>query len=151
MFVSSYSTYVNTSSSDRINRDRVEQQKYEQKSFSSELSKSSTPSSVTIKSFPVDYVINSKTFTNQYKLHEQLKTEDSEKLKKISDMKNAQTAYNDNSTTFSLLIKPKISLKSVEQIDKKLPENIQKIVEDNLKRIMANTYVENDKYYQVTA
>ena len=151
MFVSSYSTYVNTNSSDRINKDKIDYKQYDKKSFESELSKKNPSSSLLTKNFPIDYVVNSKTFSNQYKLQDKVKSEDGEKFKKINDMKNAENSYTENSIIFSLLIKPHTPFKSAGIIDKKLPENIQKIVEDNLKRTMANTYIENDKYHKVTA
>lgn len=151
MFVSSYSTYINTNTADKTTKSKVDLPKDQPKSFSSVLSKSVVPNSNLTTNLPIDYVSNNKSFNIQYKMQEQTQSKGETKFKQISDMKSAKIAYSDNSVMFSLLKKPGISLDQTPKINHNLPQNIQDIKEGNLKHIMVNTYLENDKYYQVTA
>jgi len=151
MFVSSYSTYINTNTSEKTDKLRVENKKDESKSFGPEVSKNSPLEAYSAKNLPIDYVSNYKSFNNQQKLQEQVKSQDELKSKKTTAMKNAKIAYEDNSKIFSLLKKPTTTLNQTKRIDKKLPLNIQEIKESNLRHTMVNTYLENDKYYQITA
>ncbi len=152
MFVSSYSTYIsNNTNTDRSIKDKLDLQKEAYKPFGSSLSKAVSQNIDITKNLPIDYVSNNRTYSNKQKILEDSKSKETEKYKKISDMKSAKTAYLDNSIMFSLLKKPSLSLRPAEAINKTLPQNIQKIVEDNLKQTMANTYIENDMYYKITA
>ncbi|RLA77710.1 MAG: hypothetical protein DRG78_16760 [Epsilonproteobacteria bacterium] len=151
MFVSSYSTYINTSNPDRITKSQTDSKKSEIKSFQSVLTKSTPLHAYNSKNIPIDYISNYKSFNNQQKLQDQVKSKDEVKFKKISDIKNAKVAYTDNSKMFSLLKVPEISLNQTPQINKNLPQNIQDLKENNLRYKMVNTYMSNDRYYQITA
>ena len=151
MFVTSYSTYINTSTSDKTNKLEVDKQKDGLKSFSSELSKSALLETYTGKNLPIDYVSNYKSFNNKQRLQQFEKSQNELELKKTATMNNAKVAYEDNSKMFSLLKKPTSSLNQIKKTDTKLPQNIQDIQKSNLQHTMVNTYMENDRYYQVTA
>ena len=70
---------------------------------------------------------------------------------KVNAQTTAQLAYASNSTMFSLVPKPKVTLTQTPSIDKKLPENAQKAQESFLKLAMLHTYISNENYYHITA
>ena len=151
MFVSSYSTYINTGTSDKTNKLKIDNQKNVSKSFSSELSKSTLLEAYSSNKLPIDYVSNYKSFNNKQRLQQLVKSQNELDLKRTTVINNAKTAYEDNSKMFSLLKKPTTTLNQIKKIDEKLPQNIQDIQKSNLKHTMVNTYIENDRYYQITA
>lgn len=148
MFISTYNTYINTDTSEKLHKASVSKYKDKSEAFAPELlvDKVSTPN--TSKSLPVDYVSNYKFIYNQ---QEQTKNQDVIKFKKIKDMSVAKTAYEDNSAVFSLIKKPTVTFSEPVKSTKELPQNIQELKEHNLRNVMVNTYLANDKYYQITA
>ncbi|QOY52561.1 hypothetical protein [Candidatus Sulfurimonas baltica] len=151
MFVSSYSTYISTNSSDRTEKNREGQSKDESKSFNLKSSSDSATNFSPTKNLPIDYVSNYKSFNNQQKLQEQIKSQDEIRYTNIKDIKNAKAAYEDNSKMFSLSKKPTTSLDQTPKINKDLPKSIQELKEHKLRQAMVNTYLANDRYYQLTA
>lgn len=148
MFISTYNTYIGTNASEKSHNAAENGNKDKSGIFDAELyaNKASTP--LTSKNLPVDYVSNYKFIYNQ---QEQTKNPDEIKFKKIKDMSIAKTAYEDNSTMFSLIKKPTLTFSQSVKSTIKQPKNIQELKEQNLRHTMVNTYIENDKYYQVTA
>jgi len=151
MFVSSYSTYISTNTNDKTSKPRLEQEKNGANSFSSTLKKDNSLQVYNPKSMPIDYISNYKSLNNQQKLQEQEKNKDEVKFKKINHMKNAKIAYESNMSMFSLIQIPSVSLDNTPKSSDIFNQNIQDIKEDNLRHKMVNTYLENDKYYQITA
>ena len=154
MFVSSYRTYVDTSSVKRIQSDKQENNKNTKESFSSKLFQSSNNSTNQVtNSLPLSYISDYKTLRIKQQITHQEQSQNSETVKftKVSAQGNAKIAYEENSKLFSFLIKPKISLDLTPKIDKKLPEEALKNRENILKKQMINTYMSNDNYYQITA
>lgn len=151
MFVSSYSTYITTNTSDKINQRHIENKKDESKLSASKLLESQVKKLYSNQNLPIDYVNNYKSFNNQQKLQEQVKTPDEIEFQKVKDMKNAKNAYEENSKIFSLLIKPVITLNQTNQIGTDTTQNIQDIKNNNLRNTMVNTYLENENYYKITA
>jgi hypothetical protein len=151
MFVSSYNTYVSTNNSDRTANQRVDKAKPSTGSFESKLEQSSVLESKNTQNLPITYISNYKAFSNKQKLEEQFQNKDEIKYNKINAMKNAQSAYKDNSIMFSLLLEPQATQSQTPQIDQKLPSDFQKAQEQNMRHTMVNTYQANDKYYQITA
>ncbi|WP_372998476.1 hypothetical protein [Sulfurimonas sp.] len=151
MFVSSYNTYVSTNNSDRTANQRVDKSKSSNGSFESKLEQSSVLESKNTQNLPITYISNYKAFSNKQKLEEQSQNKDEIKYNKINAMKNAQTAYEDNSIMFSLFLEPQATQSQTPQIDQKLPSELQKAQEQNMRHTMVNTYLANDKYYQITA
>ncbi len=150
MFVSSYSTYISTTVNDKINKPKLDAQKTESKPFDSILSKDKPLQAYDNKNIPINYISNYKSFSNQQKLQEQVKSKDEVKFKKISDIKNAKSAYESNSSIFSLMSIPKTSLSQLSTTSNMYDKNTQELKENNLKYKMVNTYLSNDKYYQIT-
>lgn len=151
MFVSSFNTYIGTNSSNKSENYRDRDFKGDADSFGGELSKSTILKPYTDKSFPVDYVTNYKYFNNRQKIEEQLQNQNGEELKKLNTLNNAKVAYEENTKMFSLLKKPTLTLSQTPKIDEKLPRDAQEAKEKSLRHTMVNTYLENDKYYRVTA
>jgi hypothetical protein len=151
MFVSSYNTYINTSSSDKTNQRDTKTRKDESKTFNMGLMGSSILKQHTSTKLPIDYISNPKSFSNQRKLQEQTKNQDEIKFKKLTNIKSAKSAYAENSTMFSFIRKPMSTLNQAYIIDKRLPKDIQELKEQNLRYTMVNTYLANDNYYRITA
>jgi len=152
MFVSSYSTYVTTNLNDKVNKSRFNEQKQEDKSFSKVLSKTPPLTAYDTKNIPINYISNYKSFANKQKLQDsEIKSKDEVKFKKMSDKTNAKVSYESNTHMFSLVSIPKVPINQVAKISENYPQNIQDIKEQNKKYEMVNTYLANDKYYQITA
>lgn len=152
MFISSYNTYISTNNSDKTNKYKESQSKDEAREFN--LKSYTTPTLTTNtanKNLPVDYVSNYKSFNNQQKIQEQIKNQDDAKYTKVKTLQSAKIAYEDNSKMFSLRIKPTVSLDMTPKISKDIPKDIQELKESKLRNKMVNTYMANDKYYQLTA
>ena len=150
MFISSYSTYIDTSKTTRLKKDRDEKDKPFSANFSKELSKSIiTPR--TVKSFPIDYVSNYQTFRNQQKLNYNFKNQDLAKFVKTSKQLNAQTSYKQNSRMFSLVLKPLGTLNQTHKINTILPNNFQELKKQFTRKDMISTYTSNVSYFNITA
>ena len=150
MFISSYSTYIDTSKTTRLKKDRDEKDKPFSANFSKELSKSIiTPR--TVKSFPIDYVSNYQTFRNQQKLNYNFKNQDLAKFVKTSKQLNAQTSYKQNSRMFSLILKPLGTLNQTHRINTILPNNFQELKKQFARKDMISTYTSNVSYFNITA
>ena len=150
MFISSYSTYIDTSKTTRLKKDRDEKDKPFSANFSKELSKSIiTPR--TVKSFPIDYISNYQTFRNQQKLNYNFKNQDLAKFVKTSKQLNAQTSYKQNSRMFSLILKPLGTLNQTHKINTVLPNNFQELKKQFARKDMISTYTSNVSYFNITA
>ena len=162
MFVSSYSTYISTNPSQRTDKSRSEGEK----SFSSLIPKTLDVNSVKFSNLaiPVDYISKSQAFSNQLELELQkreLNNQDKNGLgetkKSITEFSNTKMiqnfkqAYSDNSKIFSLFKIPHATQDQTPKIDKKLPDDVQEIAKQALRDAMLNTYIQNDRYYQLTA
>lgn len=156
MFVTSYSTYVSNSASHKIQKERVASLKesssdFQTKLFSQKESSLVTPSSQKSQ-LPLNYISDYKVMNNQQKLQKGMQEESpSTKFSKINNQNSAKVAYIENSSLFSLRIKPKITLDQTPSIDTTLPPQVQEAQESLLKNIMISTYIANDNYYRVTA
>jgi hypothetical protein len=150
MFVSSYSTYIDTTKINRLKKPINTQDKNFSEKFSKELSKSIIIPKAT-QSFPIDYVSNYKTFQNQQKLNYNFKNQDLAKFIKDSTQQNAKTSYTQNSKMFSLIQKPLGTLNQTPKIDKTLPSNLQELKKHFIRRDMINTYISNQSYYNLTS
>jgi len=152
MFVSSYSTYIDTTTK-RTQNERSESAKKPSVSFESKLLQT-TPKDVLLGSkFSLNYISNYKALNNQQKLQDKELTQNPAKMKfsKISAMSSAQVAYGDNSKMFSLILRPKQTIDQTPRVDKNLPQEAQKLQGNIMKQQMINTYVANENYYRITA
>ena len=151
MFVSSYSTYISTNNSQKLAKERVSP-KVSNESFESKLTQSSSVlESKTTQNLPISYISNYKAFNNKQKLQEEFEDKSKTKYTEMNTLKNAEIAYEKNSKIFSLFLEPKITLNQAPTLNKKLPSDMQQLQEKNMRHKMVNTYLDNDKYYQITA
>jgi len=151
MFITSYNTYISTNTTDRTQKSGALDSKSSSNSFKSNLLDNPVIESKSTQNLPISYISNYKAFNNKQKLQQEIQNPDGEKFSKIKTMQNMKTAYSDNSKVFSLLIQPGHTLNKAPKIDLKLPKDIQELKEQNMRRTMVNTYLENDKYYLITA
>ncbi len=162
MFVSSYTTHITNSNPDRVskvNQDRVQNKK---SSFSSIIS---DEKSVYIPKFssnlPINYISANKSFVNRQELEYQSQDkkdtvvqqtkELTNTLTKYSSIINSKSAYQENSVIFTFMQKPKKALNLTPKYNFNTDSTVEAIQENNLRHVMVNTYLQNDKYYQITA
>mgnify|MGYP000442045682 CR=1 FL=1 len=156
MFVSSYSTYIQTNSSDKTYRDRIEKPKVGQGSFSKELTKVSSELD-TKTSSPINYISQKQVLHNKQELtRQENKLEDSikdsiNKFTNQNSLLSSRSAYESNSKMFSLFKIPQVALNQTPSIDNTLPKEPRDIKELNMRHKMVNTYIANDNYYKITA
>jgi len=152
MFVSSYSTYIDTNRTHKSQETQKEERKTEGSSFAKKLNPNPTQINKQSASLPINYVSDYKVLNNQQKLQQSMQN-DMQKLKfsKMKTFDSAKNAYSDNSKIFSLLIKPKATLDQTPRVDKKMPTEAQKAKESIMKHKMINTYIANENYYRITA
>jgi len=154
MFVSSYSTYIDTTANKRVQNERVQGEKKSSQSFQNKLLVTPQKTLLSGNELPVNYISNYKSLnTKQQLLQEQEKSQNSDKMKfaKVSAQGNAKVAYEENSKMFSFLIKPKQTLSQMPQFHKQSPSDLMKSKESFLRETMVNTYTANDNYYRITA
>lgn len=155
MFVSTYNTYVSATNSTKDTKQSSSVNK-EDTSFSSKFSQQTQAKSTLSPNIPIDYVEKNKSFFTKLNLENQ--DNDTKQLKEIKQeftshktLFNAKQAYSENAKIFSLIKLPQHTIDQIPKIDKKLPTDIQEIKEKKLRHIMVNTYIQNDRYFQITA
>lgn len=151
MFVSSYNTYITTNPSEKSSAQRVERRSSSSESFESRLKDHAPLESKNTQALPINYISNYKAFSNKQKMQEGFVDKDTQKFSKINTLNSAKEAYSENSKRFSLFLEPKLTQSQTPQIDKTLPPDLQLAQEQQLRYTMVNTYLSNDKYYQITA
>lgn len=159
MFVSSYSTFINTQTADKTHKEKAtpsQKGSYSRLATQELQNISQNETSKTTKTqLPLNYISDYKVLNNQYKLlQESQSTQESKnksKFTKISTLQSAQDAYVQNSTLFASLKKPKVALAQMPLLNAQLPQESLKAQENILKITMVNTYIANDNYYKITA
>ena len=151
MYVSSFSTYVNTESTARTQQSRVNRSENGAESFETKLLSKTVKNVDTSPKFPINYISNYKALNNQQKLQENPQNSAKTKFLKLEAEAEAKNAYSDNSKIFSLILAPRTTLDQTPKINRELPQNIQDIKENNLRHTMLNTYIANENYYKITA
>jgi len=164
MFVSSYSTYIQTNTSDKTAKQKVEKSSSEPKSFNFKANQSTSSGIAKSSTIPVNYISKSQVLNNKQELDYQKNQLQESQHKNIKQTKqnvnnfkvnnslvNAKSAYESNSKMFSLIMKPQSALDQTPKISKALPPKAQEAKELSLKHLMVNTYLDNDNYYKVTA
>ena len=151
MFVSSYTTYINPSVSEKNTKERLEQNKESFTNFNAKTSLFDADTSKALlsitKKLPLDYISEYKVMHNQQKLHFEPKplAEEKSKFTKMFTLQSAQEAYIQNSTLFVT------SRKQGASLQMRHSEELEGAHKDVLKRKMINTYIQNDQYYKLTA
>lgn len=152
MFVSSYNTYITTNASEKSSAQRLEKKlPLSESSFESKLEEQSPLESKNTQNLPINYISNYKAFSNKQKMQESFEDKSSTKFTKVNNLNSAKEAYGENSKMFSLFLEPKLTQNQTTQIDKALPQELQLLQEKQLRHTMVNTYLSNDKYFQITA
>lgn len=151
MYVSSFSTYINTDSSIKAQKSRLENTKSSEVSFQTTLLAKSVKNVNTSAELPINYISNYKALNNQQKLQENTPNASKEKFVKLEAAASAKNAYSDNSKIYSLILAPRVTLDQTPKIDKRFSQNTQAIQESNLRHTMINTYISNESYYKITA
>lgn len=154
MFVSSYSTYIDTTTTKRVQNDKEDTKKKESKSpFDTKLLQNISKDVNIGKEIPLNYISNYKALNNRQKLLQQDSqlTKSKMTFTKLSSMDSASIAYTTNSKMFSLVQKPKQTINQTPRVDKNLKEVTQEKQEALMRTKMIKAYVSNENYYRITA
>jgi hypothetical protein len=156
MFVSSYSTYIQTNSDSKSvkNRDAA----YANSSNStSKVYEQSVPDSPKKASFAVDYIAKNNSFYTKLFL-EKNQDEQSNQTKELthkfidqSTLQDAKKAYTQVPKMTSLFRETFIALNKMQQTESKPAQSSQDFKETKMRKLMINTYIANDNYYKITA
>ena len=141
MFVASYNTYIHTNTDNKTSKIKESKEARTSESFATKfLNKPALPKTPSNAS-PINYLQNTNTFNNKQRLQQDLASRqgllNASKFNTSSAIKNAKVAYTANSTMFSIVAKPK------QVLGQTTPTKHQQSA--------INTYLANDKYYQITA
>ena len=152
MFVSSYTTFIDTSRTPKSQESKKEERSTQSSSFAKKLNLTPTKLHTQTQNLPINYISDYKVLNNQQKLQQDAQ-QNMQKLKftKIKAFDSAKNTYSDNSKIFSLLIKPKATLNQTPRIDTKMPPQAQEAKTSLMKHQMINTYIANENYYRITA
>jgi len=149
MFISSYNTYVQTNATDKTSKTKDIKEPQHTNSFASQFLKKPQLQKPQLSNTPINYVQDSKVFNNKQKLNQNIESKqglvNANKFNFTSSLTNAKVAYTSNSNMFSIVAKPKPSLSQEQNIKNDPSSTIYK------KLSAINTYLSNDKYYQITA
>jgi len=154
MFVSSYSTYIDTTTTKRVQNERNDTEKKVAKSpFTTKVLQDVSKDVNLGKEIPLNYISNYKALNNKQKLSHQTLEQNKSKMKftKLSAMDLASVAYPANSKMFSLVQKPKQTIDQTPKLDKNLTTPAQEKQETFMRTKMINAYVANENYYRITA
>lgn len=150
MFVSTYSTYLNTGSVNKTSKEKdSSESSNSSKLFEHALKGTQVPSAKLLQNSPISYISHNKIMSTKERINQQLQQNSYESdLKKLTTIKSqtqAPSAYAANSKMFSLVIKNPKMAKQVEN------NPLKELKEDTQRAKMIDTYTQNDKYYQLTA
>ena len=164
MFVSSYSTFIQTNDSQKTAKNRVEKPSSDAKDFSVKLKENIGHVAYKTSNIPINHISQSQVFNNKQELDSQTKKlqdknnkttnttkEMISKFNGKSSLMNLSSTYTSNTTMFSLMRKPHTAFDQTPHIEKTLPEEPKDIKELNMRHKMVNAYIANENYYRVTA
>lgn len=155
MFISSYNTYIHTNSANTTSKQKVPESAVASKDFAGKLKSSAV--SFNSNFLPLDYI--QKNNNSYIKQQIDISLENSKKsamesAKKFSNhviLLNAGSAYLSNTKMFSQFRLPHTPINQTPSLDDTLPKEPKEMKELIVRHKMVNTYIENDRYYQVTA
>jgi hypothetical protein len=151
MYVSSFSTFVHSSSTQKTYKEKETTPSKDTKNpFETVLNPKANTTPLK-QQLPINYISDYKVLNNQQKLQNDQNKQELVKFTKVNAQNNAKTKYVENITTFSLFAKPKTTLNQTPKVSTKLSPEIQDISKQNLRNTMINTYTANEKYYQITS
>ncbi|MBA3026836.1 MAG: hypothetical protein FP820_10620 [Sulfurimonas sp.] len=156
MFVSSYSTYIQTNTNDK----NVKQKDVgygKDSGFSSKLLKESVADTAKNASLPVDYIARNNNFYTKLFL-EKHQDEQSAQTKELthkfidqSTLQDAKKAYTQAPKMTSLFRETFLALDKTQLAEVKPSQNTQDFKDAKMRKLMINTYIANENYYKITA
>ena len=159
MFVSSYSTFIPAALQEKIQPQRETKSSSETTSFAERLLQ--VPLATKTASFPVDYVAKNSGFWQKYEVQREIQrfTQDAKKeetkssLGRLQKFQSAEVAYSEGVKKFSFILKntKATTIDQTPRVDTTLPSELQEMQESKLRHKMVNTYLSNDRYYQLTS
>ena len=157
MFVSSFSTYITNNTSNRAAKTTANTEDEKSSSFTHNLSKNTKQTPLLKQSTSINYISQGKAQYNKQMIEISQKSMQNSKnndfktanktrnsFSSNASIKSAKVAYVDNSKMFSIVAKPKISI-NTQTISG------DKYTQEKAKYSAINTYISNDKYFQITA
>ncbi len=153
MYVSSYSTYLHTNTTDKTTSKKISKELPTDKLFTYKGLNSSQNLAKPALNTPANYISSHTSLSTKAQIQQQLENNNSTtKFTMINSQTKASSAYNDNSIMFSLIPKNQPTIKqNTQNINQNLPQEIKDIKESFLKIKMLDTYNSNNNYYQITA
>jgi len=160
MFISSYSTYLQTNNSKKTSEKNSDKDNQNISSFKQHTKKSSSLFISQNNNIDINYISKNQSFIKQKiefqreKLNKPNKNNNlniTQSFKGAKKLLNARQAYSDNSKFHSFLKKPKHVLNQQTKIDLNLPNTTLETQNSFAKIKMINTYISNNQYYLVTA
>ena len=144
MYVSSFNTYVQPNSSKESLKSKFDFSK--KGSFENEIQKEIPAKERALKNLPVDYVAKNRNFSSKLELqayNAELK-KSTQEFTQRKTAQNAKVAYEENSKVSFLFQKADVTIGHAPTFDSTIREK-------NSRSLMVNTYLQNDRYYQITA
>ena len=164
MFVSSYNTYVQTDSSVKDSRQRLEKTNSSSDAFGQKLAQKTPDLNFINSPIPNEFISKNQAHANKQEIEfqkDQLKNPQNSSTKEIKETLNkfsasnsvtsAKNAYENTNKLYSVFSKQSFSIDQTPKMDKNLPSQAHEAKELSMRSQMVNTYISNDKYYQITA
>jgi len=144
MYVSSFNTFVQATTTNKIASQKIDYSKGD--SFNKALTKNSHVALLSNQNPTINYISKNNYFTS--KLEQKEYQQDagvlSKKFKESHRTQDAKKAYEENSNISFLFQKVDVTISDTKTYN-------SKVAEKNAYSEMINTYIENDKYFQITA
>ena len=141
MYISSYNTYIDSSTSQRVQKNSDESSKKTSTLFKLNPNSETQVLNSSLDKLPINYISNYKALSTKQRLEETFqKTTSKSIFSTINKNNTAQTSYSENSRIFSLILKPKQTLDQTPKIDFSLNQEVQKGHEGIIREAMINTY-----------
>lgn len=156
MFVSSYSTYIQTNTENKNVRQR-EAASSNTSTFSTKLYEEVPPELNTRASLPVDYIAKNNNFYTKLflaKNQDEQSNQTTELTHKYIDqttLQDAKKAYTQTPKMPSLFRDTFLSFDKTPLVESKPAPATQEFKNAKMRKLMINTYIANDNYYKITA
>jgi len=156
MFVSSYSTYIQTGAANKNIRQKDTE--YENRSaLSSKLYEKNTPALSSGAPFAVDYIAKNNNFYTKLFL-EKNQDEQSAQTKELthkfidqSTLQDAKKAYTQLPKMSSFFRETFIAFDKTQTVASKSSQETQESKDTATRKLMIDTYIANDNYYKISA
>ncbi|MDD2906873.1 MAG: hypothetical protein WBK95_08105 [Sulfurimonas sp.] len=152
MFVSSYTTYVQTSTQNKPSQSK----EYDSKNssgFSTKLSQKTSETTFQKPAVALDYISKNNTFYTKLVLEKNL-DEQSRETKELSNkftqqsvLQDAKTAYSQAPKVTSFFREALNSFTKTQESESPISDQTQELQEKQMRKLMINTYTANENYY----